>query len=116
MPTFEHIIDVAAPREQVFKFETDPTNWQRTTPSLRNIEVGEQTDDGFRLTATWKLLSMSLDADMEFEIVESNEHSVIRFESPRMTGELHCHYTDNGDGTTVVQQAAMSSATPLLSG
>ena len=105
MPTFEHTIDVAAPREQVFEFGTDPTNWQRTTPNLRNVDVGEQTDDGFRLTATWKMLGMSMDGDMEFEIVEPNEHTVTRFESPGMTGELHYHYSDNGDGTTVVQRA-----------
>ncbi len=104
MPTFEHTVEIAAPIEYVFEFGTDPENWQRTTPNLANVEVGEETDSGFHLTATWKMLGMSMDGEMEFEIVEPNEHTVTRFESPGMTGELHYHYSESDDGTVVVQR------------
>lgn len=114
MPTFEHEIEIAAPRDQVFEFGIDPENWHRTTPSLTDIEVVEETDDGLRLEATWKMLGMSIDGDMEFEIVEPNEHTVTRFESPSMTGELHYHYSETDAGTKVVQRADYEFGDSLL--
>lgn len=105
MPTFEHTIEIAAPLDRVFEFGNDPENWRRTAPSLTDIEVVEETDDGLRLTGTWKMLGMSTDGEMEFEIVEPNRHTVTRFESPGMTGELHYHYSETDAGTKVVQQA-----------
>lgn len=105
MPTFEHTIEIAAPPDHVFEFGSDPENWHRTTPSLIDVEVVEETDEGLRLEATWKMLGMSIDGDMEFEVVEPNEHTVTRFESPGMTGELHYHYSETDTGTKVVQRA-----------
>lgn len=105
MPTFEHTVEIAAPIDHVFEFGNDPNNWQRTTPSLTDVKVVEETDDGLHLTATWKMLGMSMNGEMEFEIVEPNEHTVTRFESPGMTGELHYHYSETDDGTEVVQRA-----------
>ncbi len=105
MPTFEHTIEIAAPIDHVFEFGNDPTNWQRTTPNLVDVDVVRETDDGLRLTATWKMLGMSMDGEMEFEIVQPNKHTVTTFESPGMTGELHYHYSETDDGTKVVQQA-----------
>lgn len=114
MPTFEHTIEIAAPRDFVFEFGSDPENWHRATPSLTDIEIIEETDDGFRLEATWKMLGMSLDGDMEFEVVEPNEHTVTRFESPGMTGELHYRYSDTDAGTRVVQHGDYEFGDSLL--
>lgn len=114
MPTFEHTIEVAAPRDYVFNWGTDPENWQRSTPSLTNVEIEEETENGLSLTGTWKLLGMSIEGDMEFEIVEPNEHTVTRFDSPGMTGELHFRYSDTDTGTKVVQSADYEFGDSLL--
>lgn len=114
MPSFEHTIEVAAPREHVFEWGTDPENWQRSTPSLSQVEITEETDDGYQLRGTWKLLGMSIEGDMEFEIVEPNAHTVTRFESPGMTGELHYRYSDTDTGTRVVQSADYEFGDSLL--
>lgn len=114
MPTFEHTIEIAAPIDHVFAFGSDPENWHRATPSLTDVDVVEETDNGFRLTATWRMLGMSLDGDMEFEVVEPNEHTVTRFESPGMTGELHYHFSETEEGTKVVQRADYEFGDSLL--
>lgn len=105
MPTFEHTIEIAAPVDRVFEFGTDPENWQRTTPSLSNVELIDETDDGRRFTLRWKMLGISMDGEMVYEVVEPNEHTVTRFESPGMAGELHFYYSETDDGTEVVQRA-----------
>lgn len=114
MPSFEHTIDVAAPIDHVFAFGTDPENWMRSTPSLRDIEVVEETEDGLRMTVTYGLLGRTIEGDMEFEVVEPDEHTVTRFESPGMTGELHYHYSETDDGTHVVQRADYEFGDSLL--
>lgn len=114
MPSFEHTIEIAAPIDYVFDFGTDPKNWQRTTPSLTTAEIVEETDDGLRLSATWKMLGMTIDGDMAFEIVEPNEHTITRFESPEMTGELHYQYAETDNGTKVIQEAKYEFGDSLL--
>ena len=105
MPTFEHTIEIAAPVDYVFTWGSDPMNWQRSTPSLTDFDVVEETDDGFRMDATYRMLGRSLDGEMEFEIVDPDAHTVTRFESPGMTGELHYRYEEHDGRTTVVQSA-----------
>ncbi len=114
MPTFEHTIEIAAPIDHVFEFGNDPNNWQRTTPSLTDVEVVEETDDSLDLKVTWKMLGMSIDGEMEFEIITPNEHTVSRFESPDMTGELHFHYSETDNGTKVIQQCDYEFGDSLL--
>ncbi len=105
MPTFEHTIEIAAPIDHVFEFWSDPNNWERTMPSLSNVESIEETDDGRRFTFRWKMLGISMDGEMEYEVVEPNEHTVTGFETPGMAGEVHVRYSETDDGTEVVQQA-----------
>lgn len=114
MPSFEHTIDIAAPIDHVFAFGTDPENWRRTTPSLSNIEIVEETDDGLRMEVTYELLGRTIHGDMEFEIVEPNAHTVAYFESPGMTGEMHYHYAETDNGTHVVQQCDYEFGDSLL--
>lgn len=103
MPTFEHTIEIEAPVDHVWAFGVDPENWQRTTPALTDVEVVEETDDGFRMNARYKMLGTSIEAEMEFAVVEPNEHTVTTFESPGMAGEMHYRYAETDTGTRVVQ-------------
>lgn len=114
MPNFKHEIDVAAPIDQVFDWGMDPENWQRSTPSLTDVEVTEETDDGFRLTATYTMLGRSMEGEMEFTVVEPNAHTVTKFESPGMTGELHYRYSETDGGTHVVQEATYELGSSLV--
>jgi carbon monoxide dehydrogenase subunit G len=114
MPTFEHTVEIDAPITDVFEFGNDPNNWQRTTPSLTDFEVVEETDEGLSLTVTWKMLGIPMDGTMNFELVEPNGHTVGRFESPGMTGELHYHYSATENGTKVIQQCDYEFGDSLL--
>lgn len=114
MPTFEHIVHVEAPIEHVFAFGIDPENWQRTMPSLKDVEIVEETDDGLRMRSTYEMLGRSIESDMEFTIVEPDAHTVTTFESPSMTGELQYHYSETDSGTTVVQQCEYEFGESLL--
>lgn len=106
MPNFEHTIDVAAPIEQVYAFGLDPENWRRSTPSITDVEVIEETGDGLRLNLTYQMLGRSIVSEMTFRIVDPGEHTVTTFDSPSMRGEMHYHYaeTPDGAGTTVTQR------------
>lgn len=114
MPTFEHTVVIEAPIDRVFEFGADPENWQRVTPSLTNVEIVEETENGYRLKGTWKMLGMKLSGDMEFVIVEPNEHTVTSFDSSGMSGELHYQYSDTPTGTQVVQSADYEFGDSLL--
>lgn len=103
MTTFEHTVEIAAPIEHAWEFGMDPENWTRTMPSLTEVEIVEETDDGFRMNATYRLLGTSLDGEMEFTVVEPAAHSVTTFESPGMAGEVHYRYSETDGGTEVVQ-------------
>lgn len=105
MPTFEHTIDIDAPIEHVFDWATVPSNWQLATPAMTDLEIIEETDDGARMHATWKMLGVSTEGEMELDIVEENAHTVTTFDSPGMTGELHYRFSDIDGGTRVVQSA-----------
>ena len=104
MVTFEHTIEIEAPTEHVWEFGMDPENWQRTMPSLTDIEIVEETDSGILMDVRYRLLGTTLDGEMEFTVVEPTEHTVAAFESPGMTGEVHYHYQDVDGGTKVVQR------------
>ncbi|ELZ32018.1 bacterio-opsin [Halogeometricum pallidum JCM 14848] len=105
MPTFEHTVEIAAPIERVFAFDSNPENWSRTMASLRDLEIVEETDEGTRMHATYKLLGISLDTEMQMTIVEPNAHIAITTESPGMKGEVHNYFSETDSGTKVVLQA-----------
>jgi uncharacterized membrane protein len=114
MPTFEHSVEIEAPVDRAFEWGTDPKNWQRATPSLTEIEVLEETDDGVRMNAVYKMLGTSVDTEMLFQVVEPNAHTVTTFESPGMTGEMHYHYSAIDSGTRVVQRCDYRFGDSLL--
>lgn len=106
MPTFEHVVDVAAPIEHVFAFDSNPENWTRTMASLRDLEIVEETDDGVRMRGTYKLLGISMDTEMELTIVEPNELFVVTVAGAGMTAELHNYFTETASGTQLRHNAA----------
>lgn len=105
MPTFEHTVEIAAPIERVFAFDSNPENWSRTMASLRDLEIVEETDDGARMRATYKLLGISLDTEMDMTIVEPNEHITVTTESSGLKGEVHNYFSETDSGTQIVHQA-----------
>lgn len=105
MPTFEHTIEIAAPIERVFAFDSNPENWSRTMPSLRDLEIVEETDDGTRMRAMYKLLGITLDTEIELTIVEPNKHIVVTTEGSGMKGEIHNYFSETSAGTQIAHQA-----------
>lgn len=116
MPTFEHTIEIAAPIDQVFAFGNDPANWTRTMPSLTDIEIVDETDDGFLMSCTYRLLGRPLDGEMELTVDEENWQTTTEFDSPGMTGLVELRYveTDGGDGTRVIQSVDYEFGDSLL--
>lgn len=114
MPTFEHTIEVAAPIDQVFQFGTDPENWQRSMPSLTDVEIVEETDGVLHIDATYRMLGTTMDGELEFTVVEPDAHTLTTFESPGMTGEMHYHYSETDTGTKVVQRCDYEFGDSLL--
>ena len=104
MPTFEQSIEIEAPVDRVFEFTSRTDYWSQVSPSLADTEVIEETDDGFLLAAVWKMLGMSIDGTLEFEVLEPNEHTLTRFESSSLDGEMHAYLSETADGTEVVQR------------
>ena len=114
MPNFEHTVEIAAPVDQVFAFDTDPRNWPRTMASLQEFEIIEKTGDSTRLNATYRILGRSLDGEMMWMIIEPDEHIVVMFDSPGMTGEVHNRYVETEFGTRMVHQADYEFGDSLL--
>lgn len=114
MHTFEHTVEVAAPVEYVFEWSTDPENWQRSTPSLSAFVVHEETEDGITLTATYSMLGMDQETEMEMEIVEPDGLMVTGFESPGMTGVMEYRFEEIEGGTRVVQSCEYDFGDSLL--
>ena len=114
MPTFEHTIDVAAPIEHVFAFMTDTDNWLRTNPSLTNLDDVEETDDGYRMNATYRTLGISNRGELELTVVEPEAHSVVSFDSPGLSGDVEYRFTEVDGVTTVVQSADYEFGDSLL--
>lgn len=102
MPTFEDTVEIAAPIEHVFAFDSNPENWTRTMPSLRDLEIVEETDDGVRMRATYKLLGVSMDSEMQLTVVEPDEHFTVTMEGSGMTGEIHNYFAET-DGVTTMR-------------
>lgn len=105
MPTFEHTVEIAAPIERVFAFDSNPKNWSRTMASLRDLEIVEETDDGARMRATYKLLGISLNIELTLSVVEPNEHMTVTMEGSGMKGEVHNYFAETTSGTQITHRA-----------
>ncbi|MGQ4557454.1 SRPBCC family protein [Halobellus sp. GM3] len=105
MTTFEHTIEIAAPLETVFAFDSDPENWPRTMPSLRNLEIVERTETGARMRSTYKLLGRSLDTELEMTVVEPNERLHVTVVGSGMNGAVENHFSATDAGTQIALEA-----------
>lgn len=114
MHTFEHTVEIEAPIEYVYQFNSDPMNWPEITPGLSAMEIVETTDSGYRMEATYKMLGMSMKGDMEMTIVEEGKHIKASFHSDAMSGELNYHFTEIADGTKVIQRGHMEFGDSVL--
>jgi carbon monoxide dehydrogenase subunit G len=114
MSTFEHTIEIHAPVETVFAFDTDPQNWTRTMSSLRDLEIVEETETGARMHAVYKILGIAQDVEMEMKIVEPNEHLHISVEGSGMGSEIDIHYSETDNGTQIAHGATYEFGDSLL--
>lgn len=114
MSTSEHTIEIRAPVETVFAFDTDPHNWTRTMSSLRNLEIVEETESGARMRAVYKILGISQDVDIEMRVVEPDEHLHISVNGSGMGSEIDIYYSETDTGTRVVHEATYEFGDSLL--
>lgn len=114
MHRYEYSVDIEAPVESVFAFDTDPQNWPRTMASLSDIEIIEETDDTVQLKGTYSLLGINMGSDMTMTIVEPNAHIVTEFRSDRMHGTVHNYYSETETGTRLSLEAEYEFGDSLL--
>ena len=114
MTTFEYEIEIAAPVERVFAFDSAPENWPRTMAGLRDFEVLNQTDTGASMRATYKLLGTAMEMEMEMAVVEPNEEISVAIESDGMSGETRNRYVASGDGTRILHRTDYEMGDSLL--
>ncbi|SMO47594.1 SRPBCC family protein [Halorubrum cibi] len=114
MTTFEHTIEIAAPVEHVFAFDSTPENWSRTMASLRDLEVVEETDHGARMTGTYGVFGISMEVEMEMTVVEPNEELLVTIESDEMSGEIRNRYSEIAAGTRLSHRATYEMGDSLL--
>jgi carbon monoxide dehydrogenase subunit G len=101
MAEFAHSVEIEAPVEYVFEFDSDPENWTRTMPGLRDLEIVEETEQSVRMTAVNEMLGQSIEIEMERTIVEPNEHYRVTIEGDEVSGEINNHFAETDDGTRI---------------
>ncbi|WP_144799664.1 SRPBCC family protein [Halorubrum depositum] len=104
MTTFEYEIEIAAPVERVFAFDSAPENWPRTMAGLRDFEVLSETETGAEMRATYKLLGIATEMEMELTVVEPNAEIAVAIDSDGMRGETRNRYVAGGDGTRILHR------------
>lgn len=114
MPIYEHTVEIAAPIQDVYAFDSNPENWPRTMPSLLDLEIVEETVNGKRIRATYEMLGRSLDAEMELRVVEPNEHLVVTVEASGMRSEVHNRFLETDFATQIAHRAEYEFGDSLL--
>jgi carbon monoxide dehydrogenase subunit G len=105
MATFKHSVEIDAPIESVFEFDSNPENWTKTMPGLRDLEVVEETEERVRMTAVYDMLGLSIDIEEVLTIVEPNEHYRVTVEGDEVSGEIHNHFEEIDSGTRINHRA-----------
>jgi carbon monoxide dehydrogenase subunit G len=105
MSGFSHTVEIEAPIEYVFEFDSNPENWTKTMPSLRDLEIIEETEERVRMTAVYEMLGQSLDIEQELTVVEPNEHYRVTIEGEEVSGEVHNHFVETESGTRINHSA-----------
>ncbi|MEF8814797.1 MAG: SRPBCC family protein [Halovenus sp.] len=105
MSEFKHSVEIEAPIEYVFEFDSDPENWTKTMPGLRDLEIVEETEESVRMTAVYEMLGMSIDIEEELTIVEPNEHYRVTIEGDEVSGEVNNYFEGIDNGTRISHRA-----------
>jgi carbon monoxide dehydrogenase subunit G len=105
MSKFSHSVEIEAPVEYVFEFDSNPENWRKTMPGLRDLEIVEETEESVRMTAVYDMLGRSIDIEEELTIVEPNEHYRVTIEGDEVSGEVHNHFEEIDSGTRINHRA-----------
>ena len=63
MASLDHEIEIGAPIEYVFEWGTNPENGVRSTPSLLNVEVVDETGEGTHYRNTLEILGRATTSD-----------------------------------------------------
>jgi carbon monoxide dehydrogenase subunit G len=101
MAEFAHSVEIEAPIEHVFEYDSNPENWTKTMPSLRDLEIVEETEESVRMTSVYEMLGQSMDIEQELTIVEPNEHYRVTIEGDQVSGEINNHFVETDDGTRI---------------
>ena len=101
MAKFNHSVEIEAPIEYVFEFDSNPENWTKTMPGLRDLEIVEETEESTRMTAVYDMLGLSIDIEEELTIVEPNEHYRVTVEGDGVSGEVNNHFEEIEGGTRI---------------
>jgi len=105
MSKVSHSVEIAAPIEYVFEFDSNPENWTKTMPSLRDLKIVDETEESVRMTAVYEMLGQSIDIEEELTIVEPNEHYRVTVEGDGVSGEINNHFEETDSGTRINHRA-----------
>jgi carbon monoxide dehydrogenase subunit G len=105
MYKFEHSVEIEAPIEYVFEFDSNPENWTKTMPGLRDLEIVEETEETVRMSAVYEMLGQSIDIEEELTIVEPHEHYHVTVEGDGVSGEINNHFEGTESGTRINHSA-----------
>ena len=114
MSDFTHSVEIAAPIEDVFEFDSNPENWTKTMPALRDLKIVEETKESVRMTAVYEMLGQSLEIEEELTIVEPNEHYRVTVEGDEVSGEVNNHFEETDSGTRIEHSAEFDFGESLL--
>ena len=114
MADFTHSVEIDAPIEAVFAFDSDPENWTKTMPGLRDLAVVEETEEHVRMTAVYEMLGQSIDIEQELTIVEPNEHYRVTIEGDEVSGEINNHFKEIENGTRIEHEGEFEFGNSLF--
>jgi carbon monoxide dehydrogenase subunit G len=114
MHTYDYSVEIAAPIEDVFAFDSNPENWRTTMSSLDDLEIIEETDDTVTLRATQHVLGQSIPVEMVRTIEEPNTRFVVSVEGDGTSGEVENRFVETETGTRIDHHSEFEYGDSLL--
>lgn len=105
MQTFEHETHIDAPAERVADYVTSPANWATIHPTITDVRVAEEREDGALVDLTYRMAGIPIPGRLELTVEKPDEHIVSRFSGRGMSGRLDYYLTPEDEGTGFVQHA-----------
>jgi carbon monoxide dehydrogenase subunit G len=107
MHTYDYSVEIAAPIEDVFAFDSNPENWRTTMSSLEDLEIIEETD-------TQHVLGQSIPVEMVRTIEEPNTRFVVSVEGDGTSGEVENRFVETETGTRIDHHSEFEYGDSLL--